>query len=70
MVVATSALRCALIPSLSRTERLILLMTFADRLAPHEVAAVLGMPEPHVNRCVAELRARATAALCPPPATA
>jgi len=53
----------AFMDTLNRTERLILLLFYADQLSETEIGLVLDMPESRVNTMLGSLRRQATAAI-------
>lgn len=53
----------AFMDTLSRTERLILLLFYADQLSQTEISLVLDMPESRVNTMLGTLKEQAVAAL-------
>ncbi len=53
----------AFMGTLNRTERLILLLFYADQLSQTEIGLVLDMPENRVNSMLGSLRRQATAAM-------
>jgi DNA-directed RNA polymerase specialized sigma subunit len=46
----------ALVATLPRSDRLIVLLYFADELNPHEIAEVLELSEGHVGRVIETFR--------------
>ena len=55
----------AFMGTLDRTERLILLLFYADQLSETEIGLVLDMPESRVNTMLGTLKRQATAAMKP-----
>ncbi len=53
----------AFMSTLNRTERLILLLFYADQLSQTEIGLVLDMPENRVSTMLGSLRRQASAAL-------
>ena len=53
----------AFMSTLNRTERLILLLFYADQLSQTEIGLVLDMPENRVSTMLGSLRQQASAAL-------
>jgi DNA-directed RNA polymerase specialized sigma24 family protein len=52
-----------LLGTLTRTERLLLMLHYAEELAPDEIAAVLELTQAHVNSTLDEIRRRTQAVL-------
>ncbi len=53
----------AFMGTLGRTERLILLLFYADQLSETEIGLVLDLPESRVNTMLGSLKRQATAAM-------
>jgi DNA-directed RNA polymerase specialized sigma24 family protein len=55
----------AFMSTLGRTERLILLLFYADQLSEAEIGLVLDLPESRVNKMLGSLKRQASAAIKP-----
>lgn len=60
----------AFMSTLGRTERLVLLLFYADQLSETEIGLVLDMSQSRVNTMLGSLKRQATAAMKPQPSFA